>query len=67
MIAELTKEEKELLNKAISNPNEYVVEVDNDIIYVTNTKTREYDSLSLYGQDLVVALLRHMGANAEFV
>lgn len=67
MIAELSKEEKESLNKAISNPKDYVVEVDNDFIYVTNIKTGEYDTLAIYGQDLVVALLRYMGANAQFI
>ena len=63
----LSKEDIEMLNKAISNPNDYVVEVDNDIVYVTNVKTGDYDSLRLYGEDLIVALLRHMGANAQFV
>lgn len=63
----LSKEDIEMLNKAISNPNDYVVEVDNDIVYVTNIETGEYDSLSSYGEDLIVALLRHMGANAQFV
>lgn len=63
----LSKEDIEMLNKAISNPNDYVVEVDNDIVYVTNIKTGDYDSLRLYGEDLIVALLRHMGANAQFV
>ena len=63
----LSKEDKEMLNKAISNQDDYVVEVDNDVVYVTNTKTGEYDTLSSYGEDLIVALLRHMGANAEFV
>ena len=56
-----------MLNKAISNQDDYVVEVDNDVVYVTNIKTGDYDTLSSYGEDLIVALLRHMGANAEFV
>ena len=68
MIARLSEEEVELLDKAISNPDDFVVEVDNDIIYVIHTKTGEIEGdLTIHGQDLVIALLRHMGANAELV
>lgn len=64
----LTKEEVDLLNKAISNPNKYSIEVDNDDIFVLDLEADEVaGDFYLYGQDLIVALLKHIGANANFV
>lgn len=65
---ELLKEEIDLLEKARHNPERYSVEVDNDDIFLLDLdKDEAVGDFRLYGQEMIVALLKYIGANANFV
>lgn len=60
--------EKEWLKKCIQHPNKYRVDVDNDAIFVTDTKEEEcVFSFDDYGYYFAVNLLKHIGCNADYV
>lgn len=64
----LTEDECRLINLAISNPQKYSIQVDNDDVYVLDVELDEIaGDFYLYGQEMIVALLKFSGANAEFV
>lgn len=64
----LTKEEIDLLEKAKRNPERYSIEVDNDIIFLLDLdKDEVVGDFRLYGQEMIVALLKYLGINANFV
>lgn len=68
MREELTKEEIELLDLAILNPERYQVNVDNDDVFVVDLETDEVaGDFRLYGYELVFALFKHMGVNTTWV
>lgn len=63
-----TEGEIKLLNMAISNPEKYSIQVDNDHVFVVDMELDEFiGDFYSYGQEFIVALLRHFGASAEFV
>lgn len=64
----LTVEEVGLLAMAKEFPEKYSIEVDNDDIFLLDLdKDRVVGDFRLYGQEMIVALLKHIGANANFV
>lgn len=68
MVANLTEEEKDLFDKVTSNPGAYIVEVDKHVIYILNKEMDKVEGvLKIHGIEIVVALLRYMGLNAQFI
>lgn len=64
----LTEEEIGLLNMARLHPYKYSIEVDNDDIFVLDLDSdRIAGNFNLYGQEMIVALLKYIGTNANFV
>jgi len=64
----LDEDEIFLLDKAIANPAKYLIKVDNDDVFVVDMEKDEFvDDFGLYGQDMIIALLNHIGASAETV
>ena len=61
-----SKEEREWLNACATDQERYRIDVDNDIVFVTDQEKDEcvfdFDD---YGQDFIVKALRFMGCNAQ--
>lgn len=78
----MKKEDRELLNKIISNKSKYYISVDNDCIIVNekNPYNREkevekwekfeendnYEEFSAYGSEFIIEILKFLGLDADY-
>ncbi len=65
----MSETETKWLDVCIKHPDKYKIYVDNDDIFVVETKNEEevVYSFNQYGYEFVYALLNYLGANVEYV
>lgn len=63
----LSRNDVELLNRAIKEKDKYKIVVDNDCITLVNKNNEEiYEDFSSYGQDFIVDILQFMETDTDY-